>query len=140
MLQKEREVKKRMLVGAKVGGGPPPGYVWNVVHLSVARDEALKFLEEHQYEHLVDQFKALAREKDPTHPTTVDVTSGCWELRDKGGPLGNVNTRVFFLVDKEDRSIVILGAFKKEAEGSTPRATKRLMKTRQRKYLNGEYE
>ena len=122
-------------------GGPPPGHEWNVEYLSVAQHEALRFLTTAQYRHMVDQLRSLAREKDPTHPCTVRVENieDFWELKDKGGPLGKINVRVFFFLVNDDRTIVVLGAFKKENDGLTPPATRVLMRARKRKYLNGEY-
>ena len=125
-------MRKRIAVGARVGGGPPPGYEWNVEYLTVAQKETFRFLTPAQYGHVVDQLRALAREEDPTHPTTVTVedVEDIWELKEKGGPLGKINIRVFFFLVKDDRTIVILGAFKKENDGPTPPATRVSMRVR----------
>ena len=133
--------KKGIAIGAKVGGGRRPGYEWAVEYLTVAEDEARRFLNDAQYTHIVHQLQSLARERDPTHPVTVVVAKveDFHELKDKGGPLGKINVRVFFFVRRETRVIVVLGVIKKEAEGQTPNATKRLMKRRKRKYLRGDY-
>lgn len=133
--------RQQVRAGVSVGGGPEPGYLWSVEYLTVAKDEANRFLTASQYEHVVDQLRALARERSPTHPHTVsvDAVEDFWELREKGGPLGKINVRVFFIVDPNRKMIVVLGAIKKENEGQTPPATKRLMGLRRRKYLNGDY-
>lgn len=133
--------EKRLRIGIREGGGSPPGYQWTVVYLSKARDEATRILNKSHYLHMVDQFRALAMEGDPTHPVTasVDAIEDFFELRDKGGPLGRINLRVFFIVEKEARRMVILGVIKKENEGQTPPATKQVMRTRRRKYLQGDY-
>ena len=133
--------KKGIAIGAKVGGGRPPGYEWSVEYLSVAEDEARRFLNDAQYTHIVHQLQSLAREEDPTHPVTVAVAKveSFYELKEKGGPLGKINARVFFFVRQHSRAIVVLGAIKKEAEGQTPSATKRLMRRRMRKYSEGDY-
>jgi hypothetical protein len=64
---------KPLKVGLKAGAGPLPGYCWNVSYLSVAREEAMSFLNDEQYAHAVDLVRALASEKDPSHPSTVRV-------------------------------------------------------------------
>jgi len=135
-------MEKKLEVGVRIGGGPPPGYLWNVVILKVARKESLKFLDEAQYYYVAEQIKELAREGDPSHSETqsVDDLGEFLELRDKGGPLGRINVRVFFFLDKEKSpgSIVILGAIKKENDGPTPGAVKICMRRRKRLYLSGE--
>src|SRR4051794_5280182 len=93
-----RPQRKAVKVGVKVGGGPPPGYSWNVEVLNQAFEEAMGFLNEDQYTHLANQVRELARQDDPTHSDTVDVTpiEDYHELSDKGGILKNLNVRVFF--------------------------------------------
>src|SRR5438105_3166685 len=110
-----REIK----VGVQRGGGPPPGYRWNVHILDVAHTEATKFLNEDQYRHVAMQLKELARETDPTHSVTasVDAVEDFHELRDKGGVLGGMDVRVFFYLDKTGSAIVVLGAIKKHYDG-----------------------
>ncbi len=129
--------KKQVKVGVVTGGGPPPGYLWNVEILNQAYDEAMDFLKEHQYEHLANQFRELARQTDPTHSDTIDVRpiEEFQELRDKGGVLTNLNVRVFFFVYKPTRSIVVLGTMKKENNGSTPVGDRLRMRRRMRLYL-----
>lgn len=133
--------KKEVKVGVKRGQGPPPGYRWTVLVLDSAFREAMAFLSEGQYEHLAMQVKELAREADPTHSVTNDVRSieSFYEIRDKGGILGNLNVRVFFGLDKAESSIIVLGVIKKQNDGPTPAGDKIRMRRRMRKHLNGEY-
>lgn len=128
-------------VGVEKGGGPPPGYVWNVWILDLAFEEAMSYLTQDQYQHVAMQFKELAREIDPSHPATasVDAVEDFFELRDKGGVLGNMNVRVFFCLDKDRAAIVVLGTIKKQNNGPTPLGDKLRMARRRRKYFNGEY-
>lgn len=133
---------KKVKVGLKQGGGPEPGYKWTVEFLTIAEEEARKILaRKDQYEHVVDQVRDLARQDDPTHPATIDVrqVEDVYELREKGGPLGRINLRVFFFLCKEKKTIVLLGNYKKEKDGATPPAVVRNMQRRKRKYLNGDY-
>lgn len=125
-------------VGLKEGGGPPPGYKWTVLFIKPSETDG-KFLNNAEYWHVVDEVKALAEEDDPTHPqmVSVDAVEDFHELRMKGGPLHKKNVRLFFFL--EERCIVILGCIKKEADGPTPKATKKLMRARKRKYLGGDY-
>lgn len=132
-------MEKKVKVG--VQRQPQHGYRWAVEFLATAEHEAFRFLGRAQYEHVVDQVRSLAHEPDPARPVTVDVrrVSDFYELREKGGPLGKINVRVFFIIETERRTIVLLGAIKKENEGSTPPATVRTMTRRARRYRAGEY-
>lgn len=136
-------MRQRIKTGARIGGGPEPGYKWNVGYLTLAADES-RFLTETQYEHVVDQIRELAQADDPTHPSTVTVrqVEDFWELKEKGGPLGKINLRVFFIVDKREgkKKIVLLGVLKKENEGHIPKSKKRVISRRRKKYLEGDFE
>lgn len=127
-------------VGVRVGGGPPPGYQWNVWVTDLARDEASGELDEDQYQHMALQVKDLAREADPTHSRTasVDAIEDFHELRDSGGILGGKNIRVFFYLDKERKALLVLGVINKQNNGPTPIGDKKRMSRRLRKYLSGE--
>jgi hypothetical protein len=127
-------------VGVHRGDGVPP-YVWHVWLLELAYREAVKFLDDDQYHHMAEQVQELARERDPTHPQAQEVVpiEGFWELRDKGGPLGRLNVRVFFWIDRERSAIVVLGAICKKADGKTPTGDRRRMSRRIRKYRDGDY-
>lgn len=133
----EQPIRKPVKVGVKQGGGPPPGYRWNVQIVDQAYNEARNFLDSEQYEHMADQVRELAQQDDPTHSGTVDVRpiEDFFEIRDKGGVLGKKNVRVFFFVYKLKRRIVVLGAIKKENDGHTPIGDKRRMLRRMRLYL-----
>ncbi len=134
--------EKKIKVGLKKGGGPEPGYNWSVLYLIIAEAEARKILKrDDQYEHVITQIRDLATQKDPAHPTTlrIEPVKDFYELKEKGGPLGKINLRVFFIIEKEKRTIVLLGHYKKEEEGKTPSPVVRTMSRRRRKYLNGDY-
>lgn len=131
--ESSRKVKLGKVV-AKQGGGPPPGYSWNVLVLDAAHKEAVKIYNEDQYCHLSMQVKELARQVIPTQKFTVDVRplGEFYEIRDKGGILGKINARVFYFVQAESRSIVVLGTIKKENEDQTPPYIVTLMTRRMR--------
>ena len=133
--------EKQIKIGVNRGGGPPPGYRWTVLVLEVAHKEAKGFLNEDQYEHLVMQLRDLAREADPTHSRTqsIDAVEDYHELRDKGGILGGMNVRVFFMLDKNQSSLVVLGAIKKQNDGPTLNREKIRIRHRMRKYQRGEF-
>lgn len=124
-------------IGVRQGGGPHPGYSWSVQILQRAFDEAMGFLNSDQYDHLARQVKELAREDEPSQCPTVDVRpiESYYELRDKGGVLGKINARVFFFLNSLTRTIVILGAVKKESDGPTPIGDKITMRRRMRLHL-----
>lgn len=110
--------------------------VWSLAYLEIAADEGRRFLNEVQYDHALDQLESLAFEDDPSHPkVAIDVrTHGDFlELRDKGGVLRKINLRVYFiLVDQPTKTIVVLGAYKKEDEDQTPKHIVVTMKNRAR--------
>ncbi len=134
---------RQVKTGVRKGAGVKPGYQWTIHYLNWARREAMEFLSEPQYQHIVDQIKQLARETDPTHSQTcsIDAIDDYFELRDKGGLLGKINVRVFFGIKKQpEHTIVVLGCIKKENNGATPLGDRIRMQRRWRKYRHGEYE
>lgn len=133
--------KRALKVGVRVGGGPPPGYLWSVGILDVAYADSAEELSPAQYQHLAVQFRELAHQHEPSRPITEDVRpiEDFFELRDKGGPLGRINVRVFFGIDHEARTIVVLGVIKKQNDGPTPFGDKVTMRRRWRKYLQGDF-
>ena len=133
--------QKPIKVGVRHGDGPAPGYRWNVAILDFAFGEVMGFLTHAEYQHIAMQIKELAREDDPSHSQTVSVSKiqDFFELREKGGILGNKNVRIFFGLDKSKQAIVILGGLKKENNGHTPDGTRILVQRRWRKYLKGDY-
>lgn len=126
---------KHARVWSRIGGGDPP-LIWTLAYWPDAHREA-KFLTAQQYWHEADQLMELAREPDPCRCETVDVApiEDFWELKDKGGPLGKINLRIFFLVHSERREIVVLGVHKKEDEGQLRRSVVVRISRRKRLYL-----
>ena len=126
--------RKRLKTGVVQGGGPPPGYSWNVGILDVAYNEAIEMIAAHQYRHLAWQFKELAMQRDPTRSELIslDQIEDFYELRDRGGPLGPLNVRVFFGVDDAGRSIIVLGTIAKKNDGKTRLGDKVRMRRRWR--------
>ena len=129
--------RKPIKVGVKEGAGPPPGYRWSVDVLDRAHDDAMEFLTDDQYAHMASQVREIAREPEPTRSATVDVRAieDFFEIRDKGGILGKLNVRVFFFVHKPRRTIVVLGAIKKENDGQTSVGDKIRIRRRKRLYI-----
>src|SRR6185312_1621667 len=127
--------RKQLKTGVRKGGGRPPGYEWNVKFFDELHSEP-KCITDAQREHLIELIRHLAREEDPSHPLTVDVRAidDFHELRDKGGVLGKINVRIYFYIDKPTRTIVVLGADKKEEDGQTSQAVKIRMRYRLRLY------
>lgn len=124
-------------IAAIIGGGKKPGYQWDVIIMNQARTDSKQFLSEAQYRHLANQVKELARHKEPTRSDSVDIRSieDFYEIRDKGSILGKINARIFLFCDKETRSIVVLGAMKKENEGSIAPGDKIKMRRRMRLFF-----
>ena len=133
--------KKPLKLGRKLGKGSP-AFLWNIGILDIVFEEACEFLSESQYRHLRLQVQELARSPEPSSSETVDVRAieSFYELRDKGGILGNINVRLFFGIVKDgSRTIVVLGVINKKNDGKTPQGTKILMRRRWRDYQNGDY-
>jgi len=101
----------------------------------------MRFLDEAQYGHVIDLMRALAAEPDPRRPKTVEVEAveGFFELKDKGCILGNINLRIFFIVEDESKAVLVLGAIKKEADGKTPEWAKIRVRNRLRRFRSGDY-
>jgi len=92
---------------------------WALAYLDVAAKEGRKILDDDQYAHVVQQFEALATEQVPSMVAYADVKpiEDFFELRDKGGVLGQINLRVYFAIVGEQHTLVVLGCYKKEDEG-----------------------
>jgi hypothetical protein len=136
-------VTKDVKVGVHEGAGPAPTYQWTVKILDIAYNEAREFLNEGEYQHMAMQVKSLATETNPSHSRlcSVDAVEDFHELRERGGPLGGKNVRVFFGLVSESglKDIVILGAIIKQNNGPTPQGDKVRMRRRWRKYQAGEF-
>jgi hypothetical protein len=118
-------VRRKIEAGAK----------WSLSYLKVAAEEGRKILtQDVQYDHAVDQVELLACEDDPTHPKAlleVQQHGDFYELKEKGGVLRKINLRVYFiLVDRPTKTLWVIGCYKKEDEGQTPRQIVIKMKTR----------
>ena len=95
---------------------------WIVVILGVAKREGHQILTDVQYDHEVSVLKRLTNFSDAEEiaDLKIEKIGSFYELKDKGGPLGKINLRLYFgaLVDK--REIVVAKAYKKEADRQTP--------------------
>ncbi|MEX0717448.1 MAG: hypothetical protein WD066_12715 [Planctomycetaceae bacterium] len=133
--------KRTLKVGVREGGGPPPGYEWNVGLIDFVCAEAVDVVGQVGYDHLAMQVRELASQPVPSHSDTVDIRpiEDFFEIRDKGGVFGGANVRLFFGIDKATRAIVPLGVIKKQNDGQTPLGTKITMRRRWRKYRSGDY-
>ena len=130
----------QLRVGARVGGGPEPGYEWDVWYLVRADREARQVLQNlHRYEHMKDQFRDLAGHASPSRSDTleIDAIGDFFELKDKGGVLFPLNIRAFFGVDGSRKAIIVLGLIHKQNNGPTPIGDRKLMERRWRAYKAG---
>jgi hypothetical protein len=141
MSESKSKGTKPVKVGVKVGGGPPPGFIWNVSFFGIALDEADQILTSDQKEHAKDLVRELAREEHPTHPrsVSVDQVEDFYEIRDKGGILGKINLRIFFSIEVDYKTILILAVVKKEADGQTPTWMKVRVRNRLRRFRKGDF-
>jgi len=135
--------RKTVVVGVWKGGGPPPGYEWTVLILSVAVEEAMACLSESQYEHLAGLVRHLATHANPTMSNELDLdrVGTFFELREKGGGLGNptANVRVYFDRDEKSRTLRVLGFDWKKKEGPIAFPVRERIERRQRKWDKGDY-
>jgi hypothetical protein len=82
------------------------------------------------------QIRELATQETPKHSDTIDVkpVDDFFEVRDRGGPPGNANVRLFCGVDDAARAIIPLGVIKKPNDGKTPPGDLIRMRRRWRNY------
>ena len=108
--------------------------VWKLSHVAVSAKEAHRFLDQTQYAHAVDLCVQLAEERDPQRPLTLDVEGieEFYELKDKGGVLGKINLRIYFVVFDDTKEIMVLGSWNKNVEGKVPPYIKTKMRARLR--------
>jgi carbon storage regulator CsrA len=108
-----------------------------LVPLKVAIKDGRGFLSAGQYLHVADIVRRLADWNNPEEikDLRIEPIQGLWELKEKGGILGRINVRVVFAYLKDRDEIVVLGAFKKENEGQTPKHIIIRMHNRLRVYL-----
>ncbi|EDL56390.1 hypothetical protein [Gimesia maris] len=137
--------KKKIKIALKIGGGPSPGYLWNVLLLDGALSDSDRFLEKVQYQHFEQQFKLMASCSEPLRCPGLDIDQieDFHELKDTGGVLRSNSFRVFFGIDKSDKknhSIVVLGVCVKKTNRQTPKPVKLKIQGRWRKYKNGDYK
>jgi len=120
--------------GAKASAIGTEVEVWALKYVDIAAKDAARFLNEAQYAHAVDLCRQLAAEKNPRCPVSleVDAIEDFFELKDKGGILGKINLRIYFVVCDGEKSIVVLGCWKKESDGQVPQYIKARMKSRLR--------
>lgn len=106
--------------------------LWKLAYLTVAEKEGRRILNDDQYAHVVSLFDDLATEENPRVSLSQDVdqVEDFYELRDKGGILGNINVRVYFSVDDQYKTIVVLACDKKEQEGQIAVHMKKRVKNR----------
>lgn len=111
-------------IWAERGTDDPP-LLWSIEYWPAAVPEA-KFLTPAQY-------------WQPLTCPTVDIAkmTTFWELKDKGGPLGKINLRVFLLVDSARKAIVVLGIHKKEDEDQLRSSVIERIERRVRFYYEG---
>ncbi len=106
-----------------------------------AKRDARRFLNDFQYWHLVSIVRQLKHWGDLKWQNLLSIKAidTFHELREKGGPLGKINARVFFWVDENNREIWILGAYKKEEEGQTHRHVVLKMRERKRQIMEENF-
>lgn len=107
---------------------------WKLAYLKVVEKEARKLLTDEQYAHVIGLFEELAYESDPTKSQTQDIekVEDFYELKEKGGILGNINLRVYFAVFEGSKVILALRAYEKQEEGQTPAHVKICVRNRLR--------
>jgi hypothetical protein len=94
-----------------------------VIHLEAFHKDLCKFLNPGQCFYMELLANRLERfgDAETTADLRIDkIGNGLWELKAKGNVLGKINVRVFFSPVPGHAQVVVLGAFKKENEGSTP--------------------
>lgn len=129
---------KPLRLGLRAGNH---GLKWSVYYLERAGKEAKDLLNSSQHRHVLDAIRALAGEEDPRRPACEEVSpiDDFHELKLKGGLLGKINLRVFFDILDDQKAILLVHAWKKEAEAQTPSHVKRTVSKRLREFREGLY-
>jgi hypothetical protein len=134
-------MKKKKSHGApKTGTVDVKSTYFTVKVLAMAKKEGREFLRPAQYLHVTDIIKRLAYFNRPEEMSDMRIEKvvDFYELKEKGGPLGKINLRIFFGVFADTREIVVVKVYKKEQEHRTPRHIVLNVQSRLRKYRNGE--
>jgi hypothetical protein len=132
--------KPPLKIGVRQGGGPPPSSQWNVWIIDLAFDEAVKTVGEVGYAQEAMQIRELAMQETLEGCDTIDVkpVEDFFEVRDRGGPPGNANVRLFHGVDDAARAIIPLGVIKTQNDGKTPPGDLIRMRRRWRNSKKGD--
>ena len=131
---------KPLKTGVEEGSSDPP-FRWSIGILQLAFEEAMAVLTDGQYRHVALQFQELARQESMTRSETIsiDKIDSYYELREKGGILGNINLRVFYGIDDARKCGIVLGVFHKKNDGATPVPVRHRMSLRWNRYQAGLY-
>lgn len=110
---------------------------WRIGYLDVVKKEAQKHLTDEQYAHVIGLIEELACEDDPTKSQTqhVEKIENFYELKDKGGILGKINVRVYFILIPEQKLVLTLKFDKKEQDGKPSRHAVTSVRNRLRQAL-----
>ena len=107
----------------------------SVEYLDVAKTEAHGLLTPAQYAYVVRNVRELAQWPDAPDWLWVEPIDEFYELKLKGNVLGKINLRVYFGQIPGRRTVVLVGVYKKEAEGKVPRHIVLKMRNRYRAVL-----
>ena len=112
---------------------------WVVVVLGLAKKEGRRILTDLQYDHIVEILKRLVDFGNSEETADLDIKpiQSFYELREKWGPLGRINLRVYFSTIPAERELVIAKAYKKEDDGPTPRHVIIVVEDRLEEYKAG---
>jgi hypothetical protein len=114
----------------------PGRFEWTVQVCDRANDEARRLLSDSQLEHAFGLVRRLASQPQPTVSAelSLDAVEDFFEIRDKGGVLHPINLRIYYGVDKANRTIVVLGVDHKKNDGPMSLGKKRTMAHRWKEY------
>jgi hypothetical protein len=115
----------------------PP--LWKVTVLAIAKREGRQILKPVQYEHEKEVLKRLAywADQDELADLRIEKIGSIYELKDKWGPLGRINLRVYFGVRPSEQEVVVLKTYKKEEDSQAPRYVVITAEDRFEDYCNG---
>lgn len=95
---------------------------WRVGYHFLANTDG-GFLSNEQHDQLVRLFLEMAEYADPLSAriARVERISDYYELKEKGGIFKKLNVRVYFTIEEDSRTIVVMSVYKKEEEGKVHR-------------------
>jgi hypothetical protein len=113
-----------------------------VVVIAIAKGEGRELLSDPQYLYVTDILKRLVYFLEPSeiNDLSIDSVEDFYELRLRGTALGKKNIRIYFSYFKDTNEVVVVRVWQKDNQDKTPQFIKVNVRTRLRRYREGEFQ